>query len=267
MTTTSPDKNVKDFRSYDWDDSELVRAYNKALKMTDETEKHIITGDKKSLAKKWKVGDNCSAKYSGDNLFYEAKIISIYGDFCTVEFWGYNDIEKVALKDLEESYGKRAIKNQIKSSAAATIANLTQSSVEELESEVESTVESVSHHAGKNSKKNRRGNPNGKRNEMYDVPHGTYNYSGQVPDPAIIPAPAPYAQQYSAPYYVAPPVAQIPPLHDECTEIAPMLVSWYWAGYHAGLYVGQEGARSHAQAPGPRGRNHCQRAHHCCCHC
>ncbi|GFY56360.1 survival motor neuron protein [Trichonephila inaurata madagascariensis] len=261
-------REVKDFRGYDWDDTELVRAYNKALKMTGGAEENIVMDDKKSLAKKWKVGSNCCAKFSGDNLYYEAKIISIYGDFCTIEFWGYNDIEKVAIKDLEESAGKRARKNQIKSSAAATIANLATSSEEEIESEVESTVESVRHHAGKNSKKNRRGNPNGKKNEMYDVPHGTYDYSGQVHDPAIIPAPAPYAQQYSAPYYAAPPppTVQVPPLHDAFADIAPMLVSWYWAGYHAGMYANQEGARFHAQAPGPRGRNHCQHAHRCC-HC
>ncbi|GFR05333.1 hypothetical protein TNCT_642091 [Trichonephila clavata] len=173
--------------------------------------------------------------------------------------------------DLEESYGKRARTNQIKISADAAIANMAQSSEDELESEVESTVESVYHRAGKNRKRNRQGNPSNKKDEMNDMPHGTYNYSGQVPDPTIIPAPAPYAQQYPAPYYVAPPPPQAPlmapPMSEELADVAPLLMAWYWAGYHSGMYAGQEGTRSHARAPGPHGHNHCQHAHHCYCHC
>ncbi|GFQ68537.1 survival motor neuron protein [Trichonephila clavata] len=121
-------------QKWNWDDRELIRAYDRAMRKKEKNENNS-NGDGKSLAKKWEVGCNCRAKYSDDGLFYEAKITRVDGDFCSVQFWGYGDIEEVALKDLLESAGKRARRNQIKSYADDTIADMLQSSGEEMESE------------------------------------------------------------------------------------------------------------------------------------
>ncbi|GIY52556.1 hypothetical protein CDAR_199351, partial [Caerostris darwini] len=54
----------------------------------------------------WKKGDFCRAVFPEDNLLYEARILSINGDFCTVEFLGYDDMHDVDLCTLKESSQK-----------------------------------------------------------------------------------------------------------------------------------------------------------------
>ncbi|GFQ68529.1 hypothetical protein TNCT_677431 [Trichonephila clavata] len=39
-------------------------------------------------------------------------------------------------------------------------------------------------------------------------------------------------------------VQVVPPVNEELSDISPILCSWYWAGYHSGMYAAQEGQRS-----------------------
>ncbi|GFS98550.1 survival motor neuron protein [Trichonephila clavipes] len=202
-------------------DDELVHAGDVAMQFKEKAGSHS-TDDTESLRKKWKVGSNCRAKYYGDGTYYEAKIIKIKEKSCTVEFYGYRNVQKVSLKHLENSGGRNCQINQIKEFANSAIANMSESSGEEIESEEESTVGSVCHHANTSGKK-----------------------KGSERD----------AQQYPAPYHVLPPPG-FSVMNSEFADIAPMLVAWYSAGYDTGLYAAQE-KKSRA---GPHGHNYCQHA-------
>ncbi|GFT32024.1 survival motor neuron protein [Nephila pilipes] len=266
-------RELQDFQNYDWDDTELVRAYNGGFEKLPKMEKKTSKDNKGSLTKKWKVGNYCSAKYSVDGIYYEAKILGLNADFCNVEFLGYHDNENVPLCELEESAGKRARRKQIK--IAAAVANLPHSSGEE-ESELDSVNESVSSYATKDERENCRENSSVKKREAYNLLPEETNYPG----PAPVSAPGPYAQQFHSPYYAPPPVPtnmhHVPPPLPEIgnlSNVGPMLMAWYWAGYYSGLYAAQEG-RAHVAAPGPHAHdrgchgahNCCPRAHNCCYH-
>ncbi|GIY10032.1 hypothetical protein CDAR_94471, partial [Caerostris darwini] len=90
---------------FDWDDTELIKAFEKAMNRCAKKE-----GKSKAIKKKrkWKKGDFCRAMFPEDNLLYEAKILSINGDFCTVQFLDYDDVHDVDLCTLKESLGKHA---------------------------------------------------------------------------------------------------------------------------------------------------------------
>lgn len=60
------------------------------------------------------VGMHCRAIYPADGCYYEAKVRKVGKDYCTVEFLGYGDLERVDPMTLRESSGKKARKNQIK---------------------------------------------------------------------------------------------------------------------------------------------------------
>ncbi|GIY10246.1 hypothetical protein CEXT_734391, partial [Caerostris extrusa] len=100
--------------NHDWDDTELIDAFSRLLvkKYARETAKNKAL---KKDEKEWKVGDFCRAVYSEDDLLYEAVILSIYEDSCTVEFLGYGDEEDVNLSTLKRSWGKLAREKQKKS--------------------------------------------------------------------------------------------------------------------------------------------------------
>ncbi|GIY10245.1 hypothetical protein CEXT_734392, partial [Caerostris extrusa] len=100
--------------NHDWDDTELIDAFSRLLvkKYARETAKNKAL---KKDEKEWNVGDFCRAVYSEDDLLYEAVILSIYEDSCTVKFLGYGDKEDVNLSTLERSLGKLAREKQKKS--------------------------------------------------------------------------------------------------------------------------------------------------------
>lgn len=52
---------------------------------------------KSSLEFIWKIGCPCRAKYSEDGLFYEARIVDIAGDTCTVRFFGKREKEHLKI--------------------------------------------------------------------------------------------------------------------------------------------------------------------------
>ncbi|GFY79382.1 survival motor neuron protein, partial [Trichonephila inaurata madagascariensis] len=112
-----------------WNDRSMVRLYDVVMNFK-EKEENNSEDETESLGKKWKVGSNCRARHSNDGYYYEAKIIEITKKKCTVVFWGYNDIQKVSLKHLENSAGKRSRIQQIKKSVNDRIADMSESSEE-----------------------------------------------------------------------------------------------------------------------------------------
>lgn len=100
----------------DWDDSELIRAYDKAVKnwrknkkeeggesqsigpwvpvpvpvKKDQEEDGVEVQRKNNLLMvgSWVLGSPCRAVWSEDGLEYEAKIVGIEGPKCTIRFVG-----------------------------------------------------------------------------------------------------------------------------------------------------------------------------------
>ncbi|PVV02095.1 hypothetical protein BB560_003461 [Smittium megazygosporum] len=52
---------------------------------------------------KWKIGDDCSAKYFQDDRYYPAKIVELLdGNLLKVTFVGYGNTETVSLEDIQQ---------------------------------------------------------------------------------------------------------------------------------------------------------------------
>ena len=70
----------------------------------------VLEPSKKSLQRDWKVGDTCEAKYHGDGKWYEARIQTMTADKSTfvVLYSGYNETDKLSLKDIRPYTGKLA---------------------------------------------------------------------------------------------------------------------------------------------------------------
>ncbi|XP_055945550.1 survival motor neuron protein-like [Argiope bruennichi] len=246
---------IKDIKSLDWDDSELRRAYAIAFnnKNTDERGKKNLPPQGKKK-RNWKVGDYCRTIYAGDCLYYEAKIISLNGDFCTVEFVGYGDKADVDLLELKPSNGEVARKYQIAESKIDSFAY--DDSVEEF-SEISEEID-TSCNSGKKEKKRcakkSTNNATLDRTRYEATFHQHYSGSAaQAPStstPAnlpFMPSPVPMPQNSVLP--PPPMMPQCPSIADNPT-LAAMLSAWYLSGYYTGL-------RSASMNHG---------CHHCCNH-
>lgn len=62
----------------------------------------------------WHTGDACRARFSEDNVIYEATIIGMNAKegTCVVRYVGYNNEEEVPLSKLQKSRGESARKQQ-----------------------------------------------------------------------------------------------------------------------------------------------------------
>ncbi|XP_054715037.1 survival motor neuron protein-like [Uloborus diversus] len=216
----------------DWDDTELIKAYDKGMKL----QKKRASKKNKGNNKEWDVGDFCCAVYPEDNLLYEAVIISIDDGICNVMFLGYEDEVAVEMTELKKSKGKRARKSQIR---AAKQFNATK----ERESESETSEE-------RNVSSHRRLNNTGYQdtNFMHNPSAGYHNPTALHPMPHHYSAPN---AMFSAP--PAPPMPDAPCNQDP--SIYNMLSAWYLAGYYTGLH---EAKNQQFVQPG-----HMKR---CCCH-
>ncbi|XP_046400759.1 survival motor neuron protein isoform X2 [Ischnura elegans] len=116
-----------------WDDTILVEQYDRSVnQLKDKVAKMmgVSHGDsgaasgkasekrskhqKKKPINSWEVGSFCRAKYSVDDVFYEASILSINKEkkTCVVEYIGYGNQEEVHLDNLLHSEGRSARKSQ-----------------------------------------------------------------------------------------------------------------------------------------------------------
>ncbi|CAL1282756.1 unnamed protein product [Larinioides sclopetarius] len=204
----------------------------------------------------WKVGDYCRAIYSADKSYYEAKIISMNGDFCTVEFLGYGDTEDIDLLELKESEGKKARKKQIRASIADSFC-----SIDESEAGGETTDGTIASYSSYRKKKHHVNQPANNTtfdttmyeatiHQQYPAPPPAAYYAPPPSMPTTMPIMAPPATmpQYSVP--PAPPMPQCPSIASN-PSLSSMLSSWYMAGYYTGIHSAQKDNRG------------CQR---CCSH-
>ncbi|XP_054288085.1 survival motor neuron protein-like [Macrosteles quadrilineatus] len=116
----------------EWDDSEILTAYDKAIsavkrKITRKIQKELglkiedveeflsdLETKKKNNRKKWAVGSSCRAVYSTDGQQYEAVVVKIVDNhWCVVRYVGYDNEEEVLIETLIPSKGKKAVQEQI----------------------------------------------------------------------------------------------------------------------------------------------------------
>jgi len=239
--------------AFDWDDSELIKAYDRGLSLKGKGNKHgspKVDKQKSKKIKEWKVGDYCSAEYYGDGLFYEAKIVEIFDDVCIVDFLGYDEQVEIALDSLSKSHGKKARKKQLKKGES-----FAESSANESVS-VDDTVNESSVNQSPSLKRSKK--------KHHRKNHGNYALDQTADYTAA--ANTSHSVQPVAYYNNEPPVTMVPPPPPmpQCPEAAynpslrAMLSAWYLAGYYTGVHV-QQPPRTHCQ-------QHCCRPVQNCCH-
>jgi len=237
-------KKFVNLSALDWDDSALIKAYNKGMSLRAKEIEGETPKDKKEGSRKrngWKVGDFCRAIYLADNLMYEAKIIDIHeAGGCvtyTVEYLGYNEEAEVDL--LSASLGKKARKKQIKYAKKfidGVIADY--SSVNSNDAQDESSASSVVHQPSKREHHH--------KNQTFDR---SADYA--TGESGLYASSYPVVRYPDTTCAMPPPAPPIP----QCTEVTQnpalnaMLTSWYMAGYYTGIHQAQ--------------KNKCQT--HCCC--
>ncbi|KAJ8673617.1 hypothetical protein QAD02_004879 [Eretmocerus hayati] len=218
-----------------WDDTALIRAYDKAINLAKEEVskriglEHEIADikTKKSQSqrqnqrsksqKKWCIGSPCRAVYSEDGEVYEAVITKMFdnAEMCMVKFIGYNNKEKVQLSSLLESEG---LQSQIAQQKEATLAAQNADPMELNNDHKENGFQDDSMDCGTSE-------ANLHRN--YYIPESSHNPAfGAMP-----PAP-PLPPQL---------MARLP--ENDADALSSMLMSWYISGFHTGYYHGLKQAQ------------------------
>ncbi|GIY71100.1 hypothetical protein CEXT_372571 [Caerostris extrusa] len=205
--------------THDWDDTELIEAYKKLLLKRDA---------RKAARNKALKKDKKKAVYSEDNLLYEAVILSIYEDSCTVEFLSYGNEEDVNLSTLKRSLGKLAREKQKKSAYYYY-----QNTKSVTESENEETKPSYSKYSS-NRKKQDEGNST-------DLTPPTHSH---IPCPPL------------------PPIPQDPTFAHN-PNLSAMMMAWYIAGYYTGYYTHCLNTSQNHQSF----QYNCGHGKQCCQHC
>lgn len=118
----------------DWDDTELIKAYDRAI----EGSKRVVAqrlGDKNEKnhsrnSHSFHKGSHCRAIYDVDNIEYEAVVDSVNGDTVTVTFLGYGNQQNVKMNELKNSGGRKARARQIEEAALAEFPDLKEEAVD-----------------------------------------------------------------------------------------------------------------------------------------
>ncbi|XP_068127805.1 survival motor neuron protein isoform X2 [Hyperolius riggenbachi] len=245
-----------------WDDTALIKAYDKAVSSF---KKALKNGDltagppspekipnpkrknnkknrvrKKSNAlpvKKWRVGDSCNAVWSEDGNLYPATVSSINGKrgTCIVVYSGYGNSEEQNLADLRFPDSSEA------------------------ESDPKDQGVNGEEHSTDDSDRSS-GASEGR--EPHNAPTAK-NWNAHFP-----PAPPPFMPGFGRPgekssqappcfpgwppsFTSGPPlIPPPPPLSPDVTEddeaLGSMLIAWYMSGYHTGYYLGLKQSRMEA---------------------
>ncbi|XP_078052338.1 survival motor neuron [Augochlora pura] len=231
-TTTADNEDV-------WDDSALIKAYDKAVNLAKEEvakrmgmdiasshPKQKMQNVKQSQPanksyKKWIVGEPCRARYSEDGAIYEAVISKIYENsgMCIVKFVGYGNTEKVELSSLSESHG--------------TLSQVVQQEQALAEKQ------------------------NGKITETKDVNFATASskrYTGEKmecdgEDAKVYKHHFMAGPSFTSTIDSMPPAPPLPPQlmaklpDNDADALSSMLMSWYISGFHTGYYQGLKQAK------------------------
>ncbi|KOX77745.1 Survival motor neuron protein [Melipona quadrifasciata] len=206
-----------------WDDSALIKAYDKAINLAKEkVVKRMGIDDQNSQLKeniqvnqprptnkpkkvKWIVGAPCRAVYSEDGEIYEATILKIYENKNC-----YGNTEKVQLSSLLESEG--------------------------LQSQITQQKKALEEKYMNDPKKY-----NGEKMDCESEETRSYKHQ-------FIPGPS-----FNSITDIMPPAPPLPPqlmakLPDNDTDaLSSMLMSWYISGFHTGYYHGLKQARSNQE--------------------
>ncbi|XP_068781682.1 survival motor neuron protein-like isoform X2 [Struthio camelus] len=244
-----------------WDDTALIKAYDKAVasfknalkngecsEPSDKQEQCSGTKRKNNkknrsrkksnttLSKQWKVGDSCNAVWSEDGNVYLATIASINQKrgTCVVIYTGYGNKEEQNLSDLLPPANDETV-NEMGNSGENE--NETQYSTDESEKSSQSP-------RNKNCAK-ARFSP---RNSRFPIPPAApglgklgSKFSASPPFLSCWPPPFP-----TGPPLIPPPPPMGPDSPEDDEALGSMLIAWYMSGYHTGYYLGLKQSRMEA---------------------
>ncbi|XP_014376013.2 survival motor neuron protein isoform X1 [Alligator sinensis] len=245
-----------------WDDTALIKAYDKAVasfknalkngecsEPSDKPEQCSGTkrkNNKKNRSRKksntaplkqWKVGDNCSAVWSEDGNVYLATIASINQKrgTCVVVYTGYGNKEEQNLSDLLPPNDAERVREEL---------NATENENETLYSTDESEKSSQSLRNKHNCTKPK-ASP---WNSHFPLPPAASSLgrpgsktSGTLPFLSGWPPPFP-----PGPPLIPPPPPMGPDSPEDDEALGSMLIAWYMSGYHTGYYLGLKQSRMEA---------------------
>ncbi|XP_048224376.1 survival motor neuron protein-like [Perognathus longimembris pacificus] len=255
-----------------WDDTALIKAYDKAVAsfkhalkngdVGETTDKPKSTPRRKPIKnksqrknnttplKQWKIGDKCSAIWSEDGCIYPATIASV--DFkkgtCVVVYTGYGNREEQRLSDLL--------------SPTSEVGNNTDQNAQEHEHESQVSTDESESSRSPGSKLNNNASKAAPWSS-FPPPPPPMPGSGLGPGkpglkfngPPPPPPPPHFLSRWMPPFPSGPPIIPPPPpicpdSLDDTDALGSMLISWYMSGYHTGYYMGfrqnqKEGRSSH----------------------
>lgn len=219
-----------------WDDTALIRAYDKAISSVQKKLNIASTSNSNSTARKtarvrkqgsaWKVGDSCQARFSEDGYFYEATIGAV--DYscgrCVVKYAHYGNEEEVNLSDVL-SVNASLCEQDLSEFENSTVSSVGRLSVSETGSAPKSEK------GGQKKKKKRHSGHN------HAPPAPSFSRTEFLPRPNLPhrdpgPAPGPSAG------FRMPPLPAHLKTNSEDPALNSMLMSWYMCGYHSGYYQG-----------------------------
>ncbi|CAK9824983.1 Survival motor neuron protein [Anthophora retusa] len=226
-----------------WDDSALIKAYDKAVNLAkEEVVKRIGMEVQNSQPqqtaqnfkqpqhtnkpyKKWIVGAPCRAVYAEDGKIYEAVITKIYenSDTCMVRFIGYRNKQKVELSCLLESEG---FQKQVDQRREA----LTKKHSEENETDETKFSQNANSHKYNREKMDCESEET-KTYKQHFMPGPSFNSAADIMPPA-----PPLPPQL---------MAKLP--DSDADALSSMLMSWYISGFHTGYYYGLKQASSNQE--------------------
>ncbi|NXS94946.1 SMN protein, partial [Jacana jacana] len=241
-----------------WDDTALIKAYDKAVASfknalkngecsdpSDKQEQHLRMkrkSDKKNRnreksntapLKQWRIGDSCNAVWSEDGNMYLATIASINqkAGTCVVTYTGYGNQEEQNLSDLLTPTSDETVNGMGNSGENE---NETPYSTDESEKSFQSSRK-------RNNCGKARFSP---QNPRFPTPPATPG-PGRVSLALfeIIHREAPsFLFSWLPPLPAAPPlIPPPPPMSPDCPEdneaLGSMLIAWYMSGYHTGYYL------------------------------
>lgn len=194
----------------DWDDTELIKAYDLAVSSSKQKIKESLNAQCENKSEKpARVGAPCRAIYDADNIEYEATIINIENEHeVTVQYIGYGNTQKVPIKRLRPSHGSQA---RIDQEQAAN-------ELENMDTEVGDSIPPK-----RSSEKPR--NPSANKMSRLSAPPPLIemNMFGEMSFPPPPPFPPSFAKNMKS---------------EEHEALNSMLMSWYMSGYYTGYYQG-----------------------------
>nr|XP_030113756.3 survival of motor neuron protein isoform X1 [Taeniopygia guttata] len=241
-----------------WDDTALIKAYDKAVasfknalkngetsEPSDKQEESVVIKRKinrmignrnkcntkcnTAPLKQWKVGDSCSAVWSEDGHLYLATIASINQKrgTCVVTYTGYGNQEKQNLSDLLPPSSDEIVNGMGHSGENE---NETPYSTDESEKSSQSP-------RNKNNCTKARFSPQKLRFSTPPPPAPGLRRSGSK-----FKAPPSFLSCWPPPFPAGPPlIPPPPPMRPDSAEddeaLGSMLIAWYMSGYHTGYYL------------------------------